>query len=608
MSRSQYRPAAYNPYPGGASWPGPPPFSGAPPMPNGLNISQQRWQGGYWYPNAAYNPASQPGRFQQWIPSQAWQQPQPQQQQQQAASHNPYKRVPRPPSAEYLASKLSDNPLGLTNMIPAYVYSIAFSSVDILTVIDRENLYGDEDEDKTVAPQTPWIWKPQTLEGETIEGTPPNGSGPDPSSSATNRNRSTSQTRHASDPSPSNTNRDSGVSRGYSEPVPGRVGSIDDSHPSFVGSLDRPKAYPRSTDPATPERQQSAPKEPETFTAKRELKPTFSMNIIRTPEYYQSSPSRNSSRNSTDSQLSSRMSQLSIGSSNGSSSRQSSVSSPGSPEYVSPSSSTSTVSGVSALSDEPVSILSPLMMVNTPKPTSRSIARHSSVPVVGSSILSTIPEAPTTFTPPRNGSRHTSYVETSATPSPRSRSSSRPSSRPASRPTSQQTSPVRSASFPDWNPPPNSAPATSSRLSGGSGDWHTPPPPHSANSASQRSNPLPAPPQEIRHSTIPPTQTTPPQHWRERVRKGFWNRRGDHLTMSGYVVYAPPEKAYPPELRNYPQERVSYRDEIGNETPYVERPELPESLPRHGNAPEQPYEVVSHSLYVLIVILTNVFL
>ena len=78
--------------------------------------------------------------------------------------------------------------------------------------------------------------------------------------------------------------------------------------------------------------------------------------------------------------------------------------------------------------------------------------------------------------------------------------------------------------------------------------------------------------------------------------------------MSGYVVYAPPEKAYPPELRNYPQERVSYRDEIGNETPYVERPELPESLPRHGNAPEQPYEVVSYSLYVLIVILTNVFL
>jgi hypothetical protein len=42
-----------------------------------------------------------------------------QQQQQQQQSFNPYKRQPKPPSAEYLALKLSDNPLGLTNMVPA---------------------------------------------------------------------------------------------------------------------------------------------------------------------------------------------------------------------------------------------------------------------------------------------------------------------------------------------------------------------------------------------------------------------------------------------------------------------------------------------------------
>jgi transcription initiation factor TFIID subunit TAF12 len=64
---------------------------------------------------------------QAWIPAQAWLQQQQQQwqvqqqQMQQAANFNPYKRVPRPPSAEYLATKLSDNPLGLSNMVPRYV-------------------------------------------------------------------------------------------------------------------------------------------------------------------------------------------------------------------------------------------------------------------------------------------------------------------------------------------------------------------------------------------------------------------------------------------------------------------------------------------------------
>jgi hypothetical protein len=44
-----------------------------------------------------------------------------QQQMAAAAAYNPYKRVPRPPSAEYLATKLSDNPLGLSNMVPRCV-------------------------------------------------------------------------------------------------------------------------------------------------------------------------------------------------------------------------------------------------------------------------------------------------------------------------------------------------------------------------------------------------------------------------------------------------------------------------------------------------------
>ena len=116
----------------------PPPFQGPPPIPTGVN--PQQWQAGFWQYNPAYNyqrAQQQQQQYVPWIPSRHWsvpaqqrqqpqqpQQPQQQQQQQQqqqpsSQAHNPYKRVPRPPSAEYLASRLSDNPLGLSNMIPA---------------------------------------------------------------------------------------------------------------------------------------------------------------------------------------------------------------------------------------------------------------------------------------------------------------------------------------------------------------------------------------------------------------------------------------------------------------------------------------------------------
>lgn len=103
----------------------PPPFQGAPPIPAGVNIPAQQWNSGVWMPNPQFNPqAARPSAT--WMPGRAWhqfgQQPYPQQQQQQQQSFNPYKRQPRAPSAEYLATKLSDNPLGLTNMIPAQVY------------------------------------------------------------------------------------------------------------------------------------------------------------------------------------------------------------------------------------------------------------------------------------------------------------------------------------------------------------------------------------------------------------------------------------------------------------------------------------------------------
>ncbi|KAJ7269909.1 P-loop containing nucleoside triphosphate hydrolase protein [Mycena rebaudengoi] len=76
-----------------------------------------------------------------------------------------------------------------------------------------------------------------------------------------------------------------------------------------------------------------------------------------------------------------------------------------------------------------------------------------------------------------------------------------------------------------------------------------------------------------------------------RLRKGMWNRRGDHLTLDGFIVYALADRAYPAELSDYPPETVGYRDHTGATMGYIEsRPELPDSLPRFGQPPRRPYE------------------
>ncbi|KAI0797235.1 hypothetical protein BC629DRAFT_256375 [Irpex lacteus] len=62
---------------------------------------------------------------------------------QQASDFNPYKRHPVPPSAEYNATKLIENPLGLENMIP------------------RSEL--EKDPSLTLPPTTPWLWTPKEL-------------------------------------------------------------------------------------------------------------------------------------------------------------------------------------------------------------------------------------------------------------------------------------------------------------------------------------------------------------------------------------------------------------------------------------------------------------
>jgi len=76
------------------------------------------------------------------------------------------------------------------------------------------------------------------------------------------------------------------------------------------------------------------------------------------------------------------------------------------------------------------------------------------------------------------------------------------------------------------------------------------------------------------------------------IRRGYWNRRGDHLTRDGYVVFPPPSMQYPEELRTYPFETQGYQDHSGFFIAYVRRPELPQSLSKHGKSPERPYKSV----------------
>ncbi|KAH9835147.1 uncharacterized protein C8Q71DRAFT_710393 [Rhodofomes roseus] len=84
------------------------------------------------------------------------------------------------------------------------------------------------------------------------------------------------------------------------------------------------------------------------------------------------------------------------------------------------------------------------------------------------------------------------------------------------------------------------------------------------------------------------------------VRKGFWNKRGDHLVYDQNrwcMVYAPRNSANPPELANYPLPVDGFMDHHGQKVKYDPNvPELPESLPLHGEPPKRPYKEVCVSL------------
>ncbi|KAF8156707.1 hypothetical protein B0H34DRAFT_859416 [Crassisporium funariophilum] len=570
-----------------------PPYQGAPPIPPGVSVNPQQWQAGFWQYNPAYNQnrPQQPQQPQQqhvpWIPSRHWgppaqqQQQQPQrqaqqqQQQSQEQSHNPYKRVPRPPSAEYLATKLVDNPLGLSNMIPA------------------EELLKQNQPPEEV--QTPWIWNPRTLADapELPPGAP-------------------------------------------TQPLPKRT------------PVDPPSTPP--AEPAFTSRQELKPTFSSFIVRTPEHYRPGSATAIHTSS--PSSGSRTSSRGSRGSvdSLSASFSSLATSTSPTPLSRHSSMpnasTSPSAHDFA-PAPPPPMLTD--RFSDEPSSMLSPLNLAQTPKlaPASnlRPVRNHHSNPVIAAQPLSTIPEAPSApgssnlsslythsnslpipvkgqyphqlpaYPPPMNlpardntrardrdrehnqhiraGSRHTqatfidapsapSPINTNTdsyspnTPSPRSRGPSRNSSRPSS----AQVSPVRHSGA-NLHTPPNTQHTPPSNAS---------PSTQTPNTTSRLANPLPPPPQMTHRAPVMPIQRTPPPIWKSRVRHGFWNRRGDHLTPQGYIVYAPLDKAYPEDLKTYPLEGEGYTDHDGLWAAYVARPELPESLPRHGKAPGCPYE------------------
>ncbi|KAF8621223.1 hypothetical protein AX15_007939 [Amanita polypyramis BW_CC] len=512
-----------------------PPYQGAPPMPSGINVNPQLWQAGRWQLNPAYfaqhqGRPSQPNQH-TWAAAQTWQQPRPQE------SKNPYKRTPKPPSAEYLATRLSDNPLGLTDMIPA------------------EELYAQQQANETAndlrgtsgtAAVSPWIWNPPSLEPDDDDSTEPS-------------------------------IHDSGRPRTPPRP----------SASSVQQNLSTPQG---------PENRKEQ-KEEDPYTARRELVPTFSVNIVRTPEHYKSSPSRSSSRSSYNSRSSrsstdpqhlvSKMEGLSTADFPNPPSRQASVIN--SNNSLQP----STISGVPNLVDEPTpNLLSPLLLT-TSKPNNRPLGRHSTFPLVnGPSSLNTIPEASTVSRSDQQSNLRTR------------KSSNRNLTRCKTDPADayhhnhSPSYPIPSSTSPYFKPSPSRSPYTSGSSRGSSQqpspatslslsphDHYNSPP---TSGSSRHSNPLPAPPAE--HPNIPfSLSSSGSAQPTKRVRKGYWNKRGDHCTKSGYIVYAPHDQTYPFELQDYPDESVGYLDENSHFLKFHQRPEHPESLPHYGQPPLRPY-------------------
>lgn len=576
----------------------PPNFPGPPPMPPGAN-THPHWKAGFWQYNPAYNMNAGPGV--PWAPGMGWVQNVP-------ANFNPYKRVPRPASPSYWRTQLTENGLGLENMVRAR------------TDRDRESTRDVQGDD---APQTPWIWNPPSLlptdgadratptkdfnnrrssQDSIRSNSTPTSFGPPQRGSQDSHNTTSTGTpirdyfyshpasRHGSLDSLSS--RSQGLSQhsisSATPPPPsshGRIGSIysnrtSSSGPQYVPPFPAPPSSSSSTSTAmsssTTRSQQPlhAPvftREPESFTTRPDLQTTTSSsNVVRTPTHYQVT------RRHTDEALDhpSRSFSAPSASASASASRGLSVPEPLSRHHSLPTtSSLSSVGSLSTFTEDMGSVLSPLID-SVQRSATGSLSRSRTEPVIPPAHLSTIPESMSSsshsssddFFYPLSVPPDSDEESPESSPS-RQRVRTREIERERERDRERRRD--RSQSY-----------ERASRVT-------------SYNNNSWSSNPLPPPPMERPNpaASAPPRQSPEPAHYTRRVRKGFWNRRGDHLTSNMCVVYAPEDGAYPAELQHYPSDTDGYKDQYGVFVPYLaERPELPASLPYHGRPPTQPYD------------------
>ncbi|KAK7683150.1 hypothetical protein QCA50_013823 [Cerrena zonata] len=111
---------------------------GPPPAPHG--VDPRRWLGGQWQFNPMFQSVAPSAQATAWAAHPSWGQIS------YPAGYNPWKKVPKPTTSDYWATKLADNPLGLEGM-------------DICT---EEPTFGPP-RPQEEAPQTPWVWAPKEL-------------------------------------------------------------------------------------------------------------------------------------------------------------------------------------------------------------------------------------------------------------------------------------------------------------------------------------------------------------------------------------------------------------------------------------------------------------
>lgn len=509
--------------------------------------------------------------------------------------------------------------------------------------------------------QTPWVWQPASLEDDDQSDEPRDPRGkPQRVSSASqqvarresstkpansqdsdpyrSRSYSSSQaqppsSRQPSTQSSSTPQRTSGLSRSSTHDsyhTPPHSSSSREDRPS-----DRSKRETREPPPRMNPGERDA--NPEAFSSEgRELHPTFSTAIVRTPKYYSertntpvgtptrpssnapvrrasepvhsSSQSRSSAQPPLVSHLTSNKSDM-LSPLIGATPRPSSTAIPGerssrdlpAASSSEPSRPLSHLQPISKRSESPYS-QPPSHSSSSSASQSRTLGRSQTYPTldpVSEDPFSSTPrDIQSSRNPPLSSSRKAELKDAS---NRHSRSLSRSQTYPeksiptdprrpispsrAKSPVSHALSPTRTISPSRAMSPSRSA--TPSRASSRAASrTHTP-----SNSGGGSNLPPPLPPDVLarmqeKHPNAVLTPIT--------VRKGFWNRRGDHLTQSGYIVYAPPNQSNPRELAKYPSPHRAFMDFDGHTVPYDSNmQELPASLPRYGQPPVQPYESVS---------------